>query len=143
MFVRSILATKGDRVQWLDTGATVSTALDALALHDIGALVVSDDGDRIDGILSERDIARALREHGPEVMDRPVRQVMTVEVTTCLLDDTISDVMGVMTNLRRRHLPVVADDRLVGIVSIGDVVKHRVDELEILHDQMVNYIQGH
>jgi CBS domain-containing protein len=142
MNVRRILAAKGDRVALIGVETTVSAALDELALHDIGALVVSDDGDRVDGILSERDVARALREHGPDLLDRSVGEVMTTDVTTCHLDDTISDLMTVMTNLRARHLPVVLDDRLVGIVSIGDVVKRRVDELETLHDQMVHYIQG-
>jgi CBS domain-containing protein len=142
MYVQNILAAKGDRVDLISAEATVSAAIDALAVHDVGALVVSDDGTRIDGILSERDVARGLRTHGSGLLDRPVGQIMTTEVTTCHLDDTISEVMAVMTNLRRRHLPVVVDDLLVGIVSIGDVVKRRVDELEVEHDQMVNYIQG-
>ena len=142
MNVRNILGAKGDRVALIRAEATVSNALDELALHDIGALVVSDDGDQIAGILSERDVARALCAHGPALLDRPVAAVMTTEVTTCHLDDTISDLMTVMTNLRARHLPVVHDGRLVGMISIGDVVKRRVEELETLHNQMVHYIQG-
>lgn len=127
----------------IGTRASVSDALHELKRHDIGALVVSDDGEHIDGILSERDVVRALCDHGPTLRDWPVSAVMTSEVATCGIDDTIPDLMAVMTELRIRHLPVVLDDRLVGIVSIGDVVKRRVDELENLHDQMVSYIQGH
>jgi CBS domain-containing protein len=143
MDVRSILAAKGNQVAVIGTDATVNTALEELALHDIGALVVSNDGDHIDGILSERDVARALCEHGPDLLDAPVSEVMTSDVTTCQLTDTVPELMAVMTELRTRHLPVVLDDHLAGIVSIGDVVKRRVDELETLHDQMVQYIHGH
>ena len=143
MNVRSILAAKGDFVATIETGSSVSDALHELKRLNIAALVVSDDGDHIDGILSERDVARALCEHGPAILDWPVSAMMVREVTTCAIDDTIEDLMTVMTDLRTRHLPVVVDERLVGIVSIGDVVKRRVDELENLHDQMVSYIQGH
>ncbi len=143
MYVRNILASKGDTVSRISADAPVSAALHQLALHDIGALVVSPDGDRIDGILSERDVARALCTQGAGLLDRPVRTVMTTDVATCQLDDTISDLMKAMTNLRARHIPVVLDGRLVGIISIGDLVKRRLDELESLHDQMVQYIQGH
>ena len=142
MDVRGILATKGDQVARIRTDATVSEALEELAIHDIGALVVSNDGEHIDGLLSERDVARAMREHGPDLLDRPVGDVMAQKVATCELDDTVPHLMAVMTELRMRHLPVVLDGRLVGLVSIGDVVKRRVDELETLHGQMVQYIQG-
>ena len=143
MSAKNILATKGDHVALIGTEATVSAALDELARHNIGALVVSDDGDHIEGILSERDVARGLSEHGRDLRDWSVGEVMTRDVATCRLDDTIADLMAVMTERRTRHIPVVADERIVGIVSIGDAVKSRVDELETLHDQMVNYIQGH
>lgn len=112
-------------------------------LHNIGALVVSNDGDHIEGVVSERDVIWALVEHGPRLLDWPVREVMTRDVTTCRLDDTVAELMAQMTELRTRHFPVVSDNRLVGIVSIGDAVKHRVDELETLHEQMVQCIQGH
>ena len=143
MSVRHILDVKGNHVTLIATGATVSTALEEFALHNIGAVVVSDDGHRVDGILSERDVARGLRDHGPDLLDWTVGDVMTREVATCQLDDTIADLMAVMTELRTRHLPVLQDGCLVGIVSLGDVVKSRVDELENQHDQMVNFIQGH
>jgi CBS domain-containing protein len=142
MNVRSILADKGSQVAVVGTEATVNKALEEFALHNIGALVVSNDGDRIEGILSERDVARALYEHGPDLLNGPVGEVMISDGPTCQLNDTIPELMALMTELRTRHLPVVLDDHLVGIVSIGDVVKHRVDELETLHDQMVQYIQG-
>ena len=143
MFARNVLAAKGNHVALIGTEATVSAALDELARHDIGALVVSDDGDHVEGILSEREVARGLSEHGRDLLDWSVGEVMTRDVATCRLDDTIADLMAVMTERRTRHIPVVADERIVGIVSIGDAVKSRVDELETLHDQMVNYIQGH
>ncbi len=143
MNVRNILAAKGDFVAMVGTGASVSDALHELKRHDVGALVVSDDGDHIDGILSERDVVRALCDNEATLRDRPVSAVMISKVETCGIDDTIPELMAVMTELRIRHLPVVLDDRLVGIVSIGDVVKRRLDELETLHDQMVGYIQGH
>ncbi len=143
MTVRNVLATKGNQVALIGTEATVTQALDELARHDIGAVVVSDDGDHVEGILSERDVARGLCEHGRDLLDWPVSEVMTHDVATCQPDDTIADLMAVMTERRARHLPVVVDEHLEGIVSIGDAVKSRVDELETLHDQMVNYIQGH
>jgi len=141
--VRSILAAKGDDVAVIGTAATVGAALEELARHNIGALVVSADGEHIEGIMTERDVARGLCLHGPDLLDRPVGEVMTVDVTTCHPDDTLPRLMAVMTELRTRHLPVVLDDCLVGIVSIGDVVKRRLDELETLNDQMIQYIQGH
>ncbi|MDH3753192.1 MAG: CBS domain-containing protein [Acidimicrobiia bacterium] len=143
MDVRSILAGKGNQVAVIGTDATIETALEELAHYDIGALVISNDGDHIAGILSERDVARGLREHGAAFLDRAVGDVMTTEVTTCGLDASVPDLMAVMTEQRARHLPVVHDDRLVGLVSIGDVVKRRLDELETLTEQMVQYIQGH
>ena len=142
MHVHNILAEKGDDVAVIACDATISAALEQLAIHAIGALVVSDDGEHIDGILSERDIARSLREQGSSLLDWPVSRVMTSSVTTCGLSDTTEHCMAVMTQLRARHLPVVVDGRLAGIVSIGDIVKKRVDELENLQDQMVQFIRG-
>ncbi len=143
MDVHNIIAAKGSHVAVIETAATIRQALEELAAHDIGALVVSNDGDHIEGILSERDIARGVCEHGSALLDAPVSEVMTREVTTCQLTDTIPYVMAVMTEMRARHVPVVVEGRLAGIVSIGDVVKRRVDELETLTEQMVHYIQGH
>lgn len=142
MDVRSILAAKGNQVAVIGTDATVSKALEEFALYNIGALVVSDDGDHIEGILSERDVVWGLCENGPGLLDWPVGEVMTSDVTTCQLDDTVAELMARMTELRTRYLPVVHDGRLAGLVSIGDVVKHRVDELETETEQMIQYIRG-
>jgi CBS domain-containing protein len=142
MDVRSILATKGNEVAVIGTEARVSSALEQLVMHNIGALVVSNDGDHIEGLLAERDLVLGLREHGSRLLDERVAAVMTCEVATCQPADSVPELMSLMTELRTRHLPVVVDGCLVGIVSIGDVVKRRVDELELLNEEMVQYIRG-
>jgi CBS domain-containing protein len=130
MLIEHILATKGPDVVTLTSAASVADAVAKLREHRIGAVVVSDDdGATAAGILSERDIVRALAETGAAALEQPVRAVMTVEVHTCPPTATIEDLMEAMTARRIRHIPVVADGRLVGVVSIGDVVKHRVGEL--------------
>jgi CBS domain-containing protein len=120
----------------------VRTALAQLAERRIGALVVSGDGRSIDGILSERDIARALNERGAGLLGDPVSSVMTAEVHTCVPGASVHDLAQMMTDRRIRHVPVVDDGALVGIVSIGDVVKARLDELEEERKQLVDYIQS-
>jgi CBS domain-containing protein len=112
------------------------------AQHRIGALVVTADGVRIDGIVSERDIARALHRHGTDVLGLAVADVMTADVYTCGPDDTVDELMALMTARRVRHVPVVVDGHLSGIVSIGDVVKYRVQELEKDNSSLVEYIQS-
>jgi len=141
MRVSGILASKGSTVATIAPRASVAEAADELRRHGIGALVVSSDGRSIDGIISERDIVLRLAEAGADVLSQPVADVMTSEVQTCSMDDTCDELMRVMTEQRTRHLPVVADGGLAGIVSIGDVVKRRVNELEDetrhLHDYIV------
>ena len=141
MRVSGILASKGSAVATIAPQASVADAADQLRRHGIGALVVSNDGRSIDGIISERDIVLRLAEAGGDVLGQPVSAVMTAEVQTCTMDDTCDELMRVMTEQRTRHLPVVADGGLAGIVSIGDVVKRRVTELEDetrhLHDYIV------
>lgn len=143
MRVKNILFDKGDRVVTVTSGDTVRTTLFALKSHNIGALVVSDDGSSVSGIISERDLVRALVDHGPELVDKTVGALMTRHVTTCGPDDLIEDVMATMTNGRFRHMPVVVDDRLVGVISIGDLVKHRmgelVDETKALREYVTDY----
>jgi len=131
--VRDILARKGNRVLTIRSDAAIRTAVKKLALERIGALVVSDDGEHVDGIVSERDIVLALAEQGAAILepDRRVFEIMTRTVRVCGLDDDIARLMHMMTLHRVRHLPVVEDGRLVGIVSIGDVVKNRLEELEM------------
>ncbi len=121
--------------------ATVRQLLAVLAEHNIGAAVVSPDGTSIAGIASERDVVRRLHEQGAALLDRPVADIMTAEVRTCGPDEHVDDLRRVMTEHRFRHLPVVQDERLVGIVSIGDVVKSAIDELENEREHLVGYIQ--
>jgi CBS domain-containing protein len=139
--ISQLLRRKGADVATVDGAESVGTALDLLARHGIGALVVSADGRRIDGIVSERDVARGLHERGAALLADPVSSVMTAEVHTCRPAASVHDLARLMTEHRVRHVPVVEDDVLVGIVSIGDVVKARLDELEAERAQLVDYIQ--
>jgi CBS domain-containing protein len=139
--ISQLLRRKGREVVTVESTESVRGALDLLVQHGIGALVVSADGRRIDGILSERDIARGLHERGGALLDDPVSSVMTAEVHTCVPSVGVHDLAQMMTDRRVRHVPVVDDDQLIGIVSIGDVVKARLDELEDERRQLVDYIQ--
>jgi CBS domain-containing protein len=140
MRVRSILQEKGSWVATIAPTSTVAEAAQALAEHDVGALVVSSDGRTIEGILSERDIVRGLA-LDPEVRSSDVAELMTSEVMTCAPDATVDALMAVMTEKRVRHLPIVEDGTLVGIISIGDVVKHRVQELQAEAQTLHDYIE--
>jgi len=142
MNVEAILKRKGTQVTTIAPDATVSAALDLLRAKAIGAVVVSADGSAPDGILSERDIVRGLANHGASLLDQRVSQVMTRNVITCSPHDKIADLMGLMTERRIRHLPVMRQGRLAGIVSIGDVVKNRLDEIEFEADSLKTYIAG-
>jgi CBS domain-containing protein len=130
MHVLSILKAKGSEVATIDPYDTVEVASQRLAERGIGALVVSRDGRRPEGILSERDIARGVAVHGPRLGAMPVSALMSVEVVTCRPGDDIADIMAVMTARRMRHLPVMENGRMCGIVSIGDAVKARLGEIE-------------
>jgi CBS domain-containing protein len=134
-----IKAKPSHQVVTIGPDATVRELIALLAEHNVGALVVSDDGERVTGIVSERDVVRRLGSD-PAVLDALVGDIMTVDVQTCSGDDHLTDLMKTMTELRIRHLPVVADGRLTGIISIGDVVKHRIDELEFERDQLDHYV---
>jgi CBS domain-containing protein len=140
MRISMLLQAKGSAVTTVTTSATVGDVVARLAEHGIGALVVSDDGTTILGIVSERDVVRRLHEHGAAVLDRAVVDVMTADVHTCTPDDAIEDLMALMTDRRVRHVPVVADGQIVGIVSIGDVVKNRLKELETERTTLLDYI---
>ena len=142
MRVKDVLATKGDAVATIDPEATVGAAISALTGHRVGALVVTTDGRSIDGIISERDIVHGLDSVGVEILTVPVRTLMTADVQTCSLTDEIRLLATTMTQGRFRHLPVVADGVLAGIVSIGDIVKIRVDELETEQQQLMGYISS-
>lgn len=119
--------------------AGVRELLALLAEHNVGALVVSADGERVDGIVSERDVVRHLHRDGT-VVNNTVGAIMTPEVATCPPDTDLDSLMKTMTERRVRHVPVVDDGRLVGIVSIGDVVKHKLDRLQFERDQLDSYV---
>jgi CBS domain-containing protein len=140
MRVQDVLIHKGSAVAAIEPGATIAEVLNSLDKNGIGALVVTSDGKTIEGIVSERDIVRALNRRGTDLLNTAVREVMRVDVHTCVPDDQISTLARTMTEKRLPHLPVVVDGVLAGIVSIGDVVKSRVDELEIEHDQLIDYL---
>lgn len=141
MTVTSILAAKGGDVITIEPTATLTAASAMLAQHRIGALIVLGAGGRIVGILSERDIVRALAARGPEALNEPLSQSMTRDVATCGRDDSINSIMGRMTQGKFRHVPVVEGGQLAGIVSIGDVVKQRLDEMERESEAMRDYIR--
>ena len=142
MQISQLLRHKGRDVATIDGAETVRTALAMLAEHGVGALVVSSDGRRVEGIVSERDVARGLHSRGAELLTDPVSSLMTAEVHTCPPGARVNDLAQTMTDHRVRHVPVVDDDGvLVGIVSIGDVVKARLDELEDERKHLQDYIQ--
>lgn len=142
MKVHTMLARKGTKVTTVPPDATIGTAVRLLKENRIGALVVSADGERVDGILSERDIVRALGERGAGLLDTHVSDLMTSTVKTCAPDDGIEALMTQMTESRIRHLPVVEHERLAGIISIGDVVKTRLEELEAEATALRDYVGG-
>ncbi len=142
MLADQILEHKGRDVATVAPDTTVRAATEAMAAANVGALVVSTDGAALTGIVSERDIVRRLADQGPGLLDQPVSDLMQSEVHTCEGSDNVDELMHRMTEHRIRHLPVVADGALVGIISIGDVVKTRVDELETEKDQLVDYIRS-
>ena len=141
MRISDVVRRKGDKVVTVRSDETVERLLDLLAEHRIGALVVSDDGESVGGIVSERDVVRQLQQRGADVLKEPVSSIMTAEVETCDPDVPIESLARTMTELRIRHVPVVVDGKLRAIVSIGDIVKHRIDELQSERDQLVGYIQ--
>ena len=130
MTVAGILAGKGRDVVTTTASTTVADAVSTLTRHGIGALVVMEGAQRLAGIVSERDIVRALADGGAEILAGPISAIMTNVVVTCADDDTINEVMTKMSGGRFRHMPVVSNGRLAGIVSIGDVVKARIGEVE-------------
>jgi CBS domain-containing protein len=140
LLIGSILQGKGTSVATVRPQATVTELLATLAELNIGAVVVSDDGVTIAGIVSERDIVRRLHERGADILGHPVSSIMTSDVRTCAPDANVEELRRTMTNHRIRHVPVVRNGRLAGIVSIGDVVKSAIEELETEKDALVGYI---
>lgn len=142
MRISDLLATKGAFVATVGPDMTVAGVIDELSTHNVGALVVSNDGTDIAGILSERDVVRALHKLGPAALEVAVRMIMSEQVRTCAPGDEVESLASTMTEHRIRHVPVAEHGRLIGIVSIGDVVKTRIDELEHDRDALVNYISA-
>ena len=143
MNVQEILSAKGNAVATIDPGASLADASASLRDHGIGALIVSANGSTIGGILSERDVVRALAAHGGSTLGRAVSTAMSEDVVTCTAGDTVDQLMAMMTDRRIRHVPVTDESgSLVGIISIGDVVKARLGQLEHENDQLYGYIQG-
>ncbi|MBB5077315.1 CBS domain-containing protein [Nonomuraea endophytica] len=140
MLIGTILRNKGSDVMTVAPGATVRELLAQLAEHNIGAVVVSADGETIDGIVSERDVVRRLHDQGAAVLDAQVAAIMTTEVRTVGPTANVDELRQIMTTHRFRHMPVVDKGRLVGIVSIGDVVKSAIEELETEKASLVDYL---
>jgi len=140
MTVRAILDSKGHHITSVEPDAKLSAAIKMLSERRIGAVLVMSQG-RMEGILSERDIVRVIGERGAGVMEEPVSGVMTRKVVSCREKDTVSEIMETMTNGKFRHLPVVEDGKVVGLISIGDVVKWRVSEYEREQEALRDYIK--
>jgi CBS domain-containing protein len=139
MRIADVLRTKGAAVATITPETSVSGLLNELALHNIGAMVVvSPDG--VVGIVSERDVVRNLHERGSDLLRMPVSEIMTTMVATCTPADTVDHLSALMTTKRVRHIPVIENNRLVGIVSIGDIVKQRMEELEHEQRALQDYI---
>jgi len=140
MTVKAILANKGHSVVTIEPTASLRAAVKMLSERRIGAVIVAGGEGRVIGMLSERDIVRTLAERGPEALDLTVDQVMTRRVVTCHEADTVNAIMERMTNGKFRHVPVLEGERLVGVISIGDVVKYRLGEMEAESNAMRDYI---
>ncbi|MCP3465421.1 MULTISPECIES: CBS domain-containing protein [unclassified Bradyrhizobium] len=140
MTVRSILDTKGHQIMTVEPDAKMSAAIKLLGEKKIGAVLVMNQS-RLEGILSERDIVRVLGERGAGVLEEPVSSVMTRKVVTCKDTDTVSAIMEMMTTGKFRHLPVIDNGKVVGLISIGDIVKWRVREYETEQEALRDYIK--
>jgi CBS domain-containing protein len=140
MTVRAILETKGHNVVSVPPDVTLTAAIQLMSERRIGAVVVLANNNTVEGILSERDVVHALAERGSVALNEPVRTVMTRKVVSCHTSDTVAAIMETMTEKKFRHLPVVVDGQLVGIISIGDVVKWRVNEYEAEQEALRDYI---
>ena len=141
MTVKTILSTKGSNVTTTEPTATLESGIGILAERGIGALVVLGADHRVIGILSERDVVRALAERGAGALTEPLAQVMTRRISTCSQSDTVDSIMEQMTADKFRHVPVVEQGRLVGIVSIGDVVEHTLRDMKLESEALHDYIQ--
>lgn len=142
MKLSQLLDNKGRDIITVDAEETLSTVFSLLAKNKIGALVVCNDKEEVVGIISERDLVRAIAKDGERTLAWPVQSCMTTDVVTCVEDDTVNDVMEKMTSGRFRHMPVVENKKLCGVISIGDVVKNRMEEVEREAADIRAYIQA-
>lgn len=142
MQVRDLLRHKGRGVATVSPEVTVADLLSRLAENNVGAMVVTSESGSVRGIVSERDVVRALQRKGSGLLTETVSSIMTSAVTTTTPDDSVESLARIMTESRIRHLPVIEDGRLAGIVSIGDVVKNRIDQLESERESLIGYIQS-
>ena len=142
MFIKQILSSKGSRVVTTQPDATIAEVATLLKRERIGAVIVADATGELCGIISERDLARGLVDHGAGLLELRVEQMMTADVVTCTPDDSLDKLMQEMTAGRFRHLPVLENGQVAGIISIGDVVKHRLEELENETHLLQDYIVG-
>jgi CBS domain-containing protein len=139
MRISDLLRSKGTAVATVEPQTTVKALLSGLAEHNVGAMVVIGP-EGIAGIVSERDVVRRLNDHGTDLLDKPVSEIMTKMVASCVPEDSVDDLSRLMTERRIRHVPVLVDGKLAGIISIGDVVKNRMQELEKSQEQLEAYI---
>ncbi|NKY85267.1 CBS domain-containing protein [Nocardia veterana] len=142
MRISEVLRNKGAEVVTIAPEATVERLLAVLAEHNVGAVVVCGPGGTLDGIVSERDVVRSLHRRGAALLTRPVSEIMTAVVHTCSPGDRVESLRATMTEHRIRHLPVVENGRMIGIVSIGDVVKSAISELQTEREQLVQYLRS-
>ncbi len=142
MRISDVLQNKGSGVTTLDASATVRELVDVLAERGIGAVIVSSDGRSPAGMVSERDVVRRLKVAADDLLDQTLEQIMTTDVVVCEPAEKVDSVLQLMTERRVRHVPVVHEGAVVGIVSIGDLVKSRIDELALERDHLQNYISG-
>jgi len=139
MRVSDILETKGREVMTVDPSDTIRNLAQLLKTKNVGAMIVSENGSSVDGIVSERDIAYGFATHGIELADQLVEDIMSKAVVTCSSDDAIAYVANIMTKKRIRHIPVEESGMLVGVISVGDVVKHRLDEMQLEANVLRDY----
>ncbi|HMT86775.1 MAG TPA: CBS domain-containing protein [Arachnia sp.] len=142
MKINDIIQSKGSAVVTATPEQDIGTLARLLAAHRIGAVVVVDDAGRLVGVAGERDVVRAIAEHGAAGLQLPISQFLPAQICTCALDDEVAEVAGTMTEFRARHVPVLVDGKLAAIVSIGDIVKHRIDQLQAEREHLVSYLHG-
>lgn len=142
MILKSIMPNKPSSLVTIAPTASIANAVQLLSKHDIGALLVSSNSKPIEGMLSERDIVRSLADPEQDTLSLRVQQLMTADVHTCTINSTVAELMSLMTTKRIRHVPVLDDAQLSGLVSIGDVVRARLNELESERQQIQEYITG-